>query len=168
MWIASCWRRMKTARARRSAGTSWRSSSRRSRTSEWCSTRSPRRPSSRPSTTSVRSTSPWSRPRRVAGSSTACTAMRFRPFCGARSSRGCPPVACRASPPRFWWTASAHGCASARPSTGTLWRSSRPRAATARAKSSRRDSFRLVESASPAARTSIQTPASSSATTLSS
>ena len=78
----SCSPPMKTARARPSPGTCWRSSSPRCRTAGWSSTRSPRRSSPGPSPTRARWTTAWSTPIRRAGCWTGCTGTKSRPCCG--------------------------------------------------------------------------------------
>ena len=108
----------RTARARRSPGTSSRCSSRRCPSSGWCSTRSPRRPSSGRSTTRVTSTPGSSTRRRPAASSTASTATRSRRCSGARSRRACPQVASSPSPPASWSSVSASGWRSCGPLLG--------------------------------------------------
>ena len=89
-----------------------------------------RRRSRTPSRTPATSTWTSSRPRRHAASSTASTATRSAPCCGARSCAVSRPVACSPSRPGSWWTASASGWSSASRRTGT----SRPRSTPVRAR----------------------------------
>ena len=69
--------------------------------------------------TGATSTAAWSTPRRPAASSTASTATRCRPSCGARSCPGCRPAGCRAWPPASWSSGSGPACASAARRTPT-------------------------------------------------
>ena len=91
----------------------------RCRCGAWCSTRSPPAPSRPPSPTPATSTSSWSTPRRPGASSTASTATRCRPSCGARCCPGSRRGGCRAWPAASSSSGSGSGCGSAPPPTGT-------------------------------------------------
>ncbi len=73
-------------------------SSRRCRSIGWCFTKSPKKRSTRRSSIRARSTTIWCKPRKRGGSSTGCTATKFRRCCGARSGPSCRPAACKAWP----------------------------------------------------------------------
>ena len=121
---------MKTARAKPSRGTCSRCSSRPCPSSAWSFTRSRLKPSSALSTTRASLIRRLSTRKRRGESSTASTATKSAPCCGARSGRVSVRAACSRLQPDSSSTASASGSRSSGLATGTSTPRSPPPPAT--------------------------------------